>query len=106
MSDEDPWVRAQAAQGAESSQVEQLLALARSDGPAFVRASALLGLARLAPKRAAATLGVCGFLVAPELGVRVGALRLVDRANLDCPDHPLEDIVLLDRELTLNDGIV
>jgi len=103
LSDADPWVRAHAAQRAGSAELEQLLVLSRTSSPAFVRASALLGLSRFAPKRAAEAVDACSLLAAGQLGVRVGALRLVDRAGLDCRDRSLADIVLLEREPILRE---
>ncbi len=103
LSESDPWVQAQAAQRAVASDVERLLTLARSNAPSFVRSSALFGLARVAPEQAAETLHPCELLRAPELGVRVGAVRLIDRASVSCPERPLEDIVLLEREPILRE---
>jgi len=101
--DPDPWVRTHAAQGARASDLDQLLRLTATTEPAYVRTAALLGLARLEPVKAASALRACDLLHVPELGVRVGALLLVDRAALDCPGTPLEDIVLGQREPILRE---
>ena len=103
LADSDPWVLAQSAQRATLARAERLLALARTGSPAFVRSSALLGLARIDPKRAAEILRPCDLLTVPELGVRAAALWLVDRAQAACSARPLEDIVLLDREPVLRE---
>lgn|GEM_PF-2908926 len=103
LADADPWVLAQSAQRATLAQAERLLTLARTGSPAFVRSSALLGLARIDPKRAVEVLRPCDLLSAAELGVRAAALWLVDRAEVPCNARPLEDIVLLDREPVLRE---
>jgi hypothetical protein len=103
LDDPDAWVRAQSAAGARRADIERLLQLTARSEPAFVRTAALLGLARLDAGRAMSSLGACELALAPELGVRLGALTVVTQTGAECPDLSLEDLVLLEREPVLRE---
>jgi hypothetical protein len=105
VTDPDPRVRLVAVQGLRPDvDAATLRDVALGDGAALVRASALSVLARgtgpegAAPETSAQPLVSCELARSAYPAVRLAALSLLLRRDLDCPELVAEDLVLLERE--------